>query len=158
MALLTSKTILNFDWRAGDARKAFLGGVMATGLYHRLRVLVIRRMEFNVPTALNHYRFIPYVLLLPRSGCWCQIQTDKPWTAWPVIPPVNLTSLETRYTACRCQYRLSGNGDFSLDISQRNNLSRFVLSKIISILFCGALCLGLPDQQHHEFKNHPGLD
>jgi hypothetical protein len=37
-------------------------------------------------------------------------------------------------------------------------LTRILPAKIISTLFCGALCLGLPDQHHHEFKNHPGLD
>ena len=29
----------------------------------------------------NHYRFIPYILFLPRSGSSCQIQTGPPWTA-----------------------------------------------------------------------------
>ena len=42
---------------------------------------MICRWNYNVSTAQNNDRFIPYILFLPRSGCWCQIQTGPPWTA-----------------------------------------------------------------------------
>ena len=42
---------------------------------------------------------------------------------------------------------------FSLGISQRHNLSCFLPAWIISTLFWSALCLLLPDEHHHVFRN-----
>jgi len=76
-----------------------------------------------------------------------------------VIDAVYLTFSESGYGEGRCQYLLNGNDYFSLDIYPEGAIYHALASlRIISTLFWRTMCLGLPDQHHHDFENHPGLD
>jgi hypothetical protein len=60
---------LNFDWPLGFGMKSLVEeGTIASGLYHRLRVLEIRRMKFQASNKLKSLQISFVYLILTSVG------------------------------------------------------------------------------------------
>jgi len=69
------------------------------GSYHRIALLVICRWNYNAPTLLNHYRFIPYILFFTSVG---KLVSNLNWRRLPFSVAVKIaypTFSENGYAA-----------------------------------------------------------
>ena len=66
---------LNFDWLLGFGMKSLGGGNHRLGSISQVwRFGDLSDGNYNVPTNLNHYRFIPYILFLTQLHGFCALR------------------------------------------------------------------------------------